>query len=397
MTRIRIRRILANLALLTVSIAFVLGSGELVLRLFPNLMTEEALLRVHWSRLVDRPTRAVADPYIGFLYPPHEEAEQGRGEARFRYALDERGFRNAGPWPDSADVVVLGDSWTFGYGASAADGWVAQLQERLQPSRVINLGLIGSAPEQSARVFETFGAALHPKLVIFGLFPGNDLQDTRTFARWIDEGRPGNYAEWRFFGSNNPSWPAALQRRSYLWALVADLVKNRGADFSGTTITVSNGDRLRLTPTIVAKQALIARPDNPYFRAAIAAILRTRELAADAGADFVVVLYPTKEEIYLPVLGKPTPDAMSPFMTSLEENEIPYIDLRPAMQKHARAGERLYFEVDGHANRTGYRVIADTVGTWVSERLRGASTADADDDDYIEAQSSDGISLRSDP
>lgn len=368
--RIRVRTILANLALVTTSVLLVLAGAELVLRLFPDLMTEAALLRVHWQRSGDPRNLVISDPYIGFLYPPRDEAAQGRGESLFRYTLDGHGFRNPSPWPDSTEIVVLGDSWTFGYGVADDEGWVTLLSEGLPDRKVINLGLIGSAPEQYARIFEKFGTALRPKLVIFGLFPGNDVYDTRTFDRWLTEGGPGNYVEWRKYGDGHSSWRDALRRRSYLYVLVGELVKNRDIIFAGRTIDLESEGRLRLTPSLVAKNAALVSPDNPHFRSAVAAILRTRELARSNGADFVVLLYPTKEEVYLPVLGEPAPDAISPFVTALEQNGVEYIDLRPTMRAHARAGERLYFEIDGHANRKGYRVIADTVATWIAERTR---------------------------
>lgn len=376
--RIRVRMLLANLALVAASILLVLGSAEVILRLFPNLMTESALLQVHWFRSGDPRALVVPDPYIGYLYPPHGEAAQGRGESLFRYTLDEHGFRNPSPWPDSADIVVLGDSWTFGYGVPDGEGWVALLSEELPRSRVINLGLIGSSPEQYARIFKRFGAALRPKLVVFGLFPGNDINDTRVFTRWLEDGQASTYAEWRYSGGDGSSWQQALRRRSYLWVLLGDLVKNRHIAFSGKTIDLEAEGRLRLVPSLTARNASLARPDNPHFRHALSAIQRTRELARAAGADFVVVLYPTKEEIYLPVIGEPAPDAISPFVTALAEQGIPYIDLRPTMREHARAGERLYFTVDGHANDKGYRVIADAVATWIAGREQVASTAKID-------------------
>lgn len=366
--RIRVRTILTNLALVTTSVLFVLGGAELILRLFPDLMTEAALLRVHWFRSGDPRDVAISDPYIGFLYPPRDEAAQGRGESLFRYTLDEHGFRNPSPWPDSTDIVVLGDSWTFGYGVSDDEGWVTLLSDELAGRRVINLGLIGSAPEQYARIFEKFGTALRPKLVIFGLFPGNDVHDTRTFNRWLNRGGPGNYVEWRRYGNGRSSWHDGLRRRSYLFVLIGELVKNRDVIFAGRTIDLESEGRLRLTPSLAARNAALVTPDNRHFRRAVTAILRTRELARAQGADFVVLLYPTKEEVYLPVLDEPTPDAIGPFVTALEENGVQYVDLRPIMQEHARAGERLYFEIDGHANRKGYRVIADTVATWIAGR-----------------------------
>lgn len=368
---VRRRTILQNIALLAGSVLLTLGAAEGMLRLFPGLMTEAALLRVHWYRTVDLPTVSVAHPYIGFLYHPYDHVEHRRGKLSFSYRLDQYGFRNPMPWPDSADIVVLGDSWTFGYGVEDDEGWVARLADRLPRRSVINLGLIGSGPEQYVRVFETFGAALEPKLVIFGVFPGNDVRDTRTFRQWLHAGRPGNYDEWRFFGGHPPGLRRTLQQRSYLLVLWNEIVKDWNLPFAGSTIEFPDGGRLRLAPSAIARNAALAVPENRDFQGAIGAILQGQELARAGSADFVVLLYPTKEEVYLPVMGESSPDAVGPFVTALEQRGVPFIDLRPAMRERARAGDRLYFEIDGHANEAGYRLIADTVMAWLAGRLEG--------------------------
>lgn len=60
-------------------------------------------------------------------------------DLRFSYQMDSRGFRNQGPWP----------------------------------------------PEQYARVYETFGVPLHPRVLLYGLFPGIDIEDGRAFEAWL--------------------------------------------------------------------------------------------------------------------------------------------------------------------------------------------------------------------
>jgi hypothetical protein len=153
------------------------AAAEACLRLFPELMPEEAQVRLHWQD-VGKPI-SQADPYLGHVFPANQlgRIERSDGNFAFTYTTDEHGFRNRSPWPERADIVVLGDSMAFGYGVEDDQAWPTLLEENLPDSRVINLGLIGAAPQQYFRIYKTFGQALQPSLVLFCLFPGNDVTD----------------------------------------------------------------------------------------------------------------------------------------------------------------------------------------------------------------------------
>ena len=351
--------ILSSLVLLGASVVLALGAAEATLRLFPQLMPEEARLRLHW-REVHAETVSQAHPYLGFVYPPHQEGrfEREGGEFGFSYTTDEHGFRNPSPWPERADLVVLGDSMAFGYGVDDEEAWTRLLAEARPGSRVINLGLIGGAPQQYFRIYETFGQPLRPDLVLFCLFPGNDLADALRFDQWLQAGSPGNYEVWR----GTPGARGVLRdllQRSYLVALS----RQARDEFSGRTMEIPEVGRLQLAPAVYARNQELAQPDHPAFRLVIDAIERTRALAERGGSEFLVLLVPTKEEVYLPLLDEEPPLGTAPFATYLSKTGVPYLDLTPHFSATARKGHRLFFEIDGHPNAAGYRLMAEVVLT----------------------------------
>jgi lysophospholipase L1-like esterase len=359
-----LKTVVAPLALLGVSIALGLGAAEATLRVFPELMPEEARLRLHW-REIQPQTVSLAHPYLGFVYPPNYEGHLARedGEFGFNYATDEHGFRNPSPWPDRAEIVVLGDSMAFSYGVDDHEAWTALLAEQLPDSRIINLGLIGAAPQQYLRAYETFGRALQPDLVLFCLFPGNDLYDAGRFDEWLKAGSPGNYDVWRSSPSRDAgrSGIRSLLEESYLATFLRYARRSLAAAYSGRTIDFADGGQLQLVPAIYARNEPLADPDHSSFRLVLEAVQRTRSLAEQDGSDFLVLLMPTKEEVYLPLLGEPGPDVTAPFVARFEEEGVPYLDLTPHFQTRARQGERLFFKVDGHPNAAGYRLMAQIV------------------------------------
>ena len=83
---LRLHPIVANLALLGASVVVALGATELVLRLAPGLLSEEARLRLSWQeQKLSHAARTRPDSVIGFLYVPggHEQVQQG--DVRFSY------------------------------------------------------------------------------------------------------------------------------------------------------------------------------------------------------------------------------------------------------------------------------------------------------------------------
>jgi hypothetical protein len=255
----------------------------------------------------------------------------------------------------------------FGYGVDDDKAWTALLADRLPDARIINLGLIGAAPQQYLRVYERFGQALRPGLVLFCLFPGNDLRDAGRFSRWLQAGSPGNYAVWS--SHRNAS---GLLRQSYLVTFLREVGDRLGSRLRGRTIDFPDGGRLQLVSKVYADNELLARPEHPNFHRVLDAVEQTRALAAGIGGKFLVLLVPTKEEVYLPLLNERPPPGTAVFAAHFRATGIPYVDLTPSFQARARAGERLFFEIDGHPNAAGYHLFADVVLDQLQSPAAGA-------------------------
>jgi lysophospholipase L1-like esterase len=364
------------------SVFFALLLAEAVLRLAPGLLPVELqqVLRA------DPRNYGIVHPYIGHLHKPNNALVISGRDFHAIHNTDGHGFRNAWPWPETAEIVALGDSVTFGQGVEDDQAWPAILARSFPTSRIINLGLIGAGPQQYLRVYETFGLKLRPKVVLVGLFTGNDFWDAEMFDLWLKSGAGGSYMVWRDFGRplsvsldleqplgnliSSLIWRAKLlARKSYVCNLLVHVRGNfnRWMPSGKTIFQAPDGRRLELAPSLLAHNMREARPGRPVFDLVLDSLQRLRSLAKKHGATVLVILQRSKEEVYVPLVGESTPDPVAPLRAALSSLGIPYLDLLDGFRQRAAKGEVFFYERDGHPNARGYALIAELVGAHLKD------------------------------
>ena len=121
----------------------------------------------------------------GFLRPylPGAEADLIGADFRVRYAINEAGFRDlrgrafAPVHPGLIRVLLLGDSFTEGYGVEQADTYARRL-ERSGRFDAWDLGRMGASPLFYVVMAREFVPRLAPDVVVVQLFD-NDLDENR--------------------------------------------------------------------------------------------------------------------------------------------------------------------------------------------------------------------------
>ena len=359
----------AALWLVPLAVLVALVAAEGILRLFPALLPEEAQVRLQYQ--LREAVQSIGDPDLGFLYPSHQRKQIVTADFSFEIETDDHGFRNPAPWPARADVVVVGDSMAFGWGVERSASWVYLLEQGLAGRRVITLGLPGTAPQQYYRYLEKFGVGLRPEVVVFAVFPGNDFVGAEQFDQWLQAGSPGNFDVWRAFDGEVPVQPKDALGPSYLRLFLWGLGRRTDEPFAGRSVRLSDGSRLQLVPGIFRRAVALNDPTTPSFQAVVDATLAARDLAQTNGSRFLVVLFPTKEAVYLPLFGQPFTSLTRPLADVLKEHGVECINLVGPFRERAAQGQKLYFEIDGHPNELGNQLVAEVVGEhlrkWVAQ------------------------------
>ena len=326
--------------------------------------------------------------------------------------FDVWGFRNPGV-PSAADVVTVGDSHTFGNQARMEDAWPSVLG-RDTGERVYNLGVGGYGPNQYDYLLTTRGVRLHPRLVLCGLYLGDDFENAFSITYgldhwaslraerrgpvnaniWNDAEPPGTFKQVR-------NW---LSRESLTYRLLvhgpalSGLKENvrfaravRGEDPAMTAIDIPDAHiREAFRPLGIARRLDQQNPDiREGMRITFHLLKEMARVCSDNGCTFAVVIIPTKETVFADYLertpGLPLKDAVDAVIANervarqqlgqfLDEAKIPYVDTLPALRRSAANGLYAQTTEDMHPGRNGYKVIGDAVAEFTRTIPRGAIT-----------------------
>ncbi len=175
------KRFLHIAVMLTVVAVVPLVFAEIFLRLFhPQAMM--------WPRLQFSPEYSVRMP------PDTVMVNRMPGEWEFTYTVNADGYRGeAVPISNAYDkdnIVILGDSYSFGYGVNDGEEYPALMAERLGASHdIVNLGSGGWGLGQEIRRYYEFGRLFEPSIVILQ-YSANDVPDNLYHAvTAIEDGR----------------------------------------------------------------------------------------------------------------------------------------------------------------------------------------------------------------
>lgn len=278
---------------------------------------------------------------------------------------DVLGFRNRAV-PAVADVVVIGDSQTYGNNAMLEDSWPSVMSRALDGAIVYGMATGGWGAVQYLDMVHNAGA-FRPRAVVVALYTGNDALDSFQLAYGSETWRalrpdpsvsiadapigvfPPPQAEW---------WPAAFADGAIV--------------FTPTARRVGNRDHVAV---------------NAGYGVIRKALVLMAQAAVQADFQLFVAIIPTKELVYsqrVAGAGLEAPEDYRALVAyeaaRIEElvqhvRDLPqttYVDLVGPLQRAASQRGLYPEEWDGHPLEGGYRVIGDAVAAAVKPALPAA-------------------------
>ena len=309
--------------------------------------------------------RTVRDAEIGFLLPA------GGG-------ADRHGFINHDPWPEHASIVVLGDSLVTGIGVGL-DGTCTEIVGHMLEEPVVNLGIPGAGLERQYPIYRRFGRPLRPRLVVASLYLAADFDNDMKFRAWLEDGGRADYNQFRTaYGARTVGRPeyagpltlllnlelGRLAEKSRLYLRVVDLSRRLAGDSSEDLHHFPDGTTTALDSVKIAFASAAANPNDPRIDALMSAVARLQALVAETQAELVVMLIPSKEELFGVSPEVASRNIVARTRQRLAEAKVPVIDLYPAIRA-AAAQQSPYFQDDIHLNAYGNRIVADELIAWL--------------------------------
>lgn len=366
---------------------------ELALRFFaaalPPRLQEAAHIAMHgvpYPEPWDRAWTRNPDHYF-ILKPGLADALQfGSPSVRFHLSTIELwegggiGFRTR-PVDYFVDAVIVGDSFAFCF-TERADCWVTHL-ERGTGLGIVNLGQPGTGSHSHLLILQDFGSPLKPPLVIWQFF-GNDFNDDYGLFSANGKLEPlegdGNADDANGEPNELRSW---LRRRSALYAVLESVLPDwrrfrdpNAAEFDERyAVTLPTGELLRFGQPYEPKALDMSRAVNRAgYEISRVAFDSARKIVSAWGGQLVVVLVPTREEVYAsltaPALGSDLGAIGSARLAMLDlcaELELLCYDALADLQERAATSELLYYADDLHLNPLGNRVFAEILRGWLDE------------------------------
>lgn len=371
----KIRSILANFALLSVSIVIGLLLCELGARIVLN---PSDFLGVEM----------VSDEILGGVPSPNTKAG----------GFDAWGFRNR-LVPVTSDIVAIGDSHTYGNTATMEDSWPYVLG-RLSGRQVYNMALGGYGPNQYFQLFKTKALGLKPRTIVVGLYMGDDFENAYLITYGLEHWaylralppEKVNFDIWE--APPAPTWHKKirvwLSRHSVIYQLVfhgpvlgrlQGETQIRNAQLISDSVTSliipeKNIEEAFLPKGILRRLDQDSESVREGMRITFKLLAEMNEISRQHHIQFVIAVIPTKEMVFAEYLehkpGLPLSDILDRLLSNerlarektfefLRSSNIVHVDTLPALRNSLSHELYVRTAADIHPGRNGYRVIGEAV------------------------------------
>ncbi len=291
-----------------------------------------------------------------------------------------RSLKNFAPYPDPhvPRVAVVGDSFTFGWGANDDQSYPSRLQQLLNtqygPTEVLNAGICGTGTGNEALWYDVWVSHFHPNLVILTVVPNDTDDDLARPLFSIDS-----------YGNVSPK--SAVQVEQFQsQTLAARQIITRLPLYDYLTEHSELLNLFRRTVSVLIRRHHMKETSAKAGASAFDTI-GLRLLAGEvewldkkvrsSGARLIVVFVPFRESVYgqTPTTNRVVRESLAMVETLsgvCAKNSIPFHDLTSEMRTAAATAQQplFYTKYDAHPTPLGYQLIADLVSPMVLDDIR---------------------------
>jgi lysophospholipase L1-like esterase len=298
------------------------------------------------------------------------------GDRIAAYDSDDHGFNNPQRnWEQGAKILAVGDSFVQGYCVAPNRTLTADLNREMGPT--VGLGMKGNGPFEELGLIKEFFPYLHPQVVLWFYFEGNDLADTHRdksdpiLSHYLEEGFSQDLYHRQDEidpplkkladpeGEIERKVPSASPFFSFLKlrvfrARLHEAIKRMNAGRAATKVTAP----------LEATEDLGLSYNSSYTEEDVALfgkILRmARDYIATSEGRLVFVYLPAWERYGKPQAANGDRSRVLQMVNALG---IPMVDINATFSRKERPTELFLYTHGhpGHYNAEGYQLVADSV------------------------------------
>ncbi len=276
------------------------------------------------------------DEDLGWVFRPKDRVMILEG---IEYKSNKQGFRDdkdfslESTYSDKANIVLLGDSFVFGYGVEKSNAMADLLEKRLNmPDRVFNLAVLGWGIDQMYLAYQKYSGIIKPKIVVL-IFIDDDIR------RVVE-----SYRE----GMSKPCFVLADNR-----------------------LKIDSQQKIGMIEKIFQRSYLLNIPYRvaySYFyskKITEAIFLELNEFVRQANGGLIIIRLPEEQ-----MLSSSCPRSIIlrkffDFRNFCKENNIKYFDLYDEISSLPEKFIKSLYSKDGHISRDGHEHVANFLITKV--------------------------------
>lgn len=327
---------------------------------------------------IPRPQIAGEHPYNGTMVPFHTNS---RGLRDREYPIQ----RARG----TTRIVVLGDSYTWGYRVRDEEVYPEVLESLLENVEVLNLGVTAYATEQELLYLKREGLQYHPDIVLLA-FCLNDFDeaDGKVLRRALAETAVPNPV----LAKNADPEPSGLflhlkrwiNERSVLYGWIHDRINTNRTlvkffvkiGLKGPLAGIEELD-VNILPALKPAPVFL----NPLIELAKSRVLELRDLLAAQGIRFIVVLVPSPQSVDAELFGQSIAftrfepedfDLDQSYLLMEDFAKINHIELINPLESFRRSHHSLaslYLVRDMHFSPKGHQIFAQEIARYLRESI----------------------------
>ena len=329
-----------GLALFSVLLA--LAAGEIYLRLNPPL----AIYNKTFHNLQETHSAPSPNPEIGYI--PAANLNKPFTNREFRTVIQTNSFHMRGGEitfekpAGTRRIVTVGDSFLFGWGVNNEDLLTRVLENKLDHTEVLNLGMSGYCASQQVERLKEEGLRFQPDIVLFFV---NEFPEACTPELMLRDGKLQHPYE-------NAGRRASLRiwalKHIYLYAMMEQVF-----------YILFSSSNIKEDP---AQEELIERK---YQAEGVSVLEQLKEVRRGQSWILILVFAPNKEWL----LGKSrlVAERLAIVKKIAGKENWKFLDLTRALEKKSEEGKFPYFKLDIHWNREGHEAAAEAIEAYLKQ------------------------------